>query len=227
MTNVKQTILIVSTDVALTQRIQRLLGENGYDTAVSSERVTDVGRHVPAPALILIDGNRVSHRQIKQMRRFGSMPIVLFREQNSRCAEDDCIEELNVGADAAICNATYRELVARIRAILWRDRRQSGRQATYIAGPLKMDLDRHEVTVNEVAVDLTMKEFTLLQVFLESPNRVLSREDLLNRVWGEDYALDEHSLDVHIHNLRRKIGSSGCSYPITTVRGLGYKLNSL
>lgn len=223
MTNVKQTILIVSTDVALTQRIQCLLRENGYDTAVSSNIVTDVRRHVPA--LILIAGNRISNRQIKQMRQIGSMPIVLFREPNSRCAEDDCIEELNVGADAAICNATYRELIARIRAILWRDRHQSRRQATYVAGPLRMDLDRHEVTVEEAGVELTMKEFTLLQMFLESPNRVLSREELLNRVWGEDYALDEHSLDVHIHNLRRKIESAGTSSLIMTVRGIGYKLN--
>jgi two-component system, OmpR family, response regulator RegX3 len=87
-----------------------------------------------------------------------------------------------------------------------------------------MNLETHEVSVDNMIVGLTLKEFNLLQVFLESPGHVLSRQELLDRVWGIDYALDEHALDVHVHNLRRKIESSVSPQLIMTVRGIGYKL---
>jgi DNA-binding response OmpR family regulator len=90
-----------------------------------------------------------------------------------------------------------------------------------------MDLDRHEVTVNGHAVDLTPKEFQILRQFLESPSRVFSRQEMLNRVWGEGYALEEHALDVHIHSLRQKIEQDpGRPRFIVTVRGIGYKLRA-
>ncbi len=88
-----------------------------------------------------------------------------------------------------------------------------------------MDLDRHEVLVKGHAVDLTPKEFEILRHFLESPSRVFSRQEMLKRVWGEDYALDEHVLDVHIHSLRQKIEQNPASPTcLLTVRGVGYKL---
>ena len=88
-----------------------------------------------------------------------------------------------------------------------------------------MDIARHEVTLAEALVDLTPKEFQIVHQFLVSPGVVLSRQELLNRVWGEDYALEEHALDVHIHSLRQKIESDP-SKPalIITIRGVGYKL---
>jgi len=90
-----------------------------------------------------------------------------------------------------------------------------------------MDISRHEVTVGANLVELTPKEFRILHQFLLSPGVVLSRQDLLNRVWGEDYALEEHALDVHIHSLRQKIEADP-SKPIfiVTIRGVGYKLQS-
>ena len=90
-----------------------------------------------------------------------------------------------------------------------------------------MDLDRHEVLVNGHVVDLTPKEFQILRQFLESPGRVFSRQEMLNQVWGEGYALEEHALDVHIHSLRQKIESDPtCPKKIVTVRGIGYKLRA-
>jgi DNA-binding response OmpR family regulator len=90
-----------------------------------------------------------------------------------------------------------------------------------------MDLDRHEVLVNGLAVDLTLKEFQILKQFLESPHRVFSRQEMLNRVWGEGYALEEHALDVHIHSLRQKIEQNPASPTfLLTVRGVGYKLRA-
>jgi DNA-binding response OmpR family regulator len=90
-----------------------------------------------------------------------------------------------------------------------------------------MDVDRHEVTVNERVVDLTPKEFQILHQFLESPSRVFTRQEMLNKVWGEGYALEEHALDVHIHSLRQKIESDPSNPTvIVTVRGIGYKLRA-
>lgn len=88
-----------------------------------------------------------------------------------------------------------------------------------------MDTARHEVRVGRALVDLTPKEFRILHQFLLSPGVVLSRQDLLNRVWGEDYALEEHALDVHIHSLRQKIEANSAKPTfIVTIRGIGYKL---
>lgn len=88
-----------------------------------------------------------------------------------------------------------------------------------------MDTARHEVTVGGTLVDLTPKEFRILHQFLLSPGVVLSRQELLNRVWGEDYALEEHALDVHIHSLRQKIEADSAKPAfIITIRGVGYKL---
>jgi len=88
-----------------------------------------------------------------------------------------------------------------------------------------MDLERHEVRVNGKLVELTPKEFQILRYFLESPSRVFSRQEMLNCVWGEGYALEEHALDVHIHSLRQKIEENPAKPKlIVTVRGIGYKL---
>jgi DNA-binding response OmpR family regulator len=88
-----------------------------------------------------------------------------------------------------------------------------------------MDLDKHEVTVNGRAVALTPKEFRILNCFLQSPSLVFSRQEMLNHVWGEGYALEEHALDVHIHSLRQKIEADPADPKyIVTVRGVGYKL---
>ena len=90
-----------------------------------------------------------------------------------------------------------------------------------------MDLDRHEVQINGHVVDLTPKEFQILRQFLESPCCVLSRQEMLNRVWGEGYALEEHALDVHIHSLRQKLEQNPASPTLLlTVRGVGYKLRA-
>jgi DNA-binding response OmpR family regulator len=90
-----------------------------------------------------------------------------------------------------------------------------------------MDLDRHEVTVGGRVIDLTPKEFQILRQFLEFPNRLFSRQEMLNKVWGEGYALEEHALDVHIHSLRQKLESNPTNpKAIVTIRGIGYKLRS-
>ncbi len=126
-----------------------------------------------------------------------------------------------------MCGQSIRELVARVRAILRRRETGVATNIQYHAGKLRMDLDRHEVQVNGHAVELTPKEFQILKQFLESPHRVFSRQEMLNRVWGEGYALEEHALDVHIHSLRQKIEQNPANPTLLlTVRGVGYKLRA-
>lgn len=96
----------------------------------------------------------------------------------------------------------------------------------YVVGNLQMDMVRHEVTVGGKPVELTPKEFQILQHLMQHPSKVFSRDELLDRIWGEGYALEQHTLDVHIHSLRHKIESDPAKPKyIMTVRGIGYKLS--
>jgi two-component system response regulator RegX3 len=135
---------------------------------------------------------------------------------------------LELGADDYVTKPySTRELVARIRAVL---RRNSGESAIgdigiMTAGPVRMDTDRHQVTVNGVNVSLPLKEFELLEFLMRNSGRVLTRVQLIDRVWGSDYVGDTKTLDVHIKRLRAKIEVDPANpIFIQTVRGLGYKL---
>ncbi len=221
--NVKETVLLISRDRTLTP-LQMVLQQNGIETVVCNDAVKALAQvRCQVPSLILINRSSMRSLDLRYFTELRSIPIVMFYEPGAQCEEDDCINGLDDGAAAVICNGTYREVVARLRAILRRERCQHPYQKSYNTGCLVMDLERHEVTVNKAVVELTNKEFTLLQVLLESPGRVLSRQELLDRVWSPDCALDEHALDVHIHHLRRKIESNAYPHPIMTVRGIGYK----
>src|SRR5262249_26831558 len=141
--------------------------------------------------------------------------------------DEDCLQEYDQGVDLVASGHSVRELVARVRAILRRCETDtpSNNTNTYTVGTIHMDLERHEVRVNRRPVDLTPKEFQILSHFLESPRRVFSRQDMLNRVWGDGYALEAHALDVHIHSLRHKIERNPARPTfLLTVRGVGYKL---
>ena len=119
------------------------------------------------------------------------------------------------------------QIVARIRSILRRRPTERTGAVPLHCGAVQMDISRHEVRVGDKPVELTLREFQILRQFLESPGLVLTRQELLNRVWGEDFALEEHALDVHIHALRQKIEEDS-SRPrlIVTIRGVGYKLQT-
>ena len=145
----------------------------------------------------------------------------------ARDSEIDKVVGLEIGADDYVTKPySPRELVARIRAVL---RRQSGEPAegaapTLSAGPVRMDVDRHVVTVDGESVQLPLKEFELLELLLRNAGRVLTRGQLIDRVWGADYVGDTKTLDVHMKRLRSKVEPEP-STPryIVTVRGLGYK----
>ena len=150
-----------------------------------------------------------------------------MQEGDISCYDEECLKEYDQDIDLVVCGQSIREIVARVRAILRRRAAGIEPHAQYRVGNLLMDLNCHEVLVNGHAVDLTPKEFQILKQFLESPCHVLSRQEMLNRVWGEGYALEEHALEVHIHSLRQKIEQNPSSPTLLlTVRGVGYKLRA-
>ncbi|MGH7206976.1 MAG: winged helix-turn-helix domain-containing protein, partial [Nitrospiraceae bacterium] len=228
MACVREAILILTSDVVLAKTLEIHMDEHGYATAV----VLDTSGALPvaldgSPSLILVDRQRRMIEQLRRDSRLRNVPIIALEHPGTNCTEDECLEELDRGADASLCKLGYRELVARIRAFLRREHLLLAPKSHYVAGRMRMDMDRHEVTVDGKVVELTPKEFQILQQLIQDPSRVFSRDELLNRVWGEGCALEEHTLDVHIHSLRHKIEADP-AHPhfIVTVRGIGYKLKS-
>ncbi|WHZ14806.1 MAG: Phosphate regulon transcriptional regulatory protein PhoB (SphR) [Nitrospira sp.] len=220
-------IVLFTTDRNFAGTIERLLVRNGYRVSVagSVSGLNPFDGHMPELALIdrrldLID----QFRSQAQLRRVPSIAIV---PAEHHCSEEDSIRDLERGYDFVFCSDRYRELIAHIRAMFRRHRSEHQSASVLRAGPIAMDLARYEITVGEAVKAVTNKEFEILRQLVLSAGHVLSRQELLDRVWGEDYALEEHALDVHIHSLRRKIEPDP-SKPrlILTVRGVGYKVQA-
>ena len=228
MTDTPRSILLVTAENAVQHHLTQVLKTNGYHLTVAatlSQALAEI-RSV-SPAIILLDRMLITTVSIRRNQLPLSIPVIVLQPFEKSCEPDDCIAELDAGFDLVFCSPHYRELLAHIRAILRRHKMISASPAVLRVQGLAMDTARHEVTVGGALVALTPKEFRILHQFLLSPGVVLSRQDLLNRVWGEDYALEEHALDVHIHSLRQKIEADP-SKPIfiVTIRGIGYKLQT-
>jgi two-component system response regulator RegX3 len=160
----------------------------------------------------------------RELRSRSAVPVIML---TARDAEVDKVVGLELGADDYVTKPfSHRELVARIRAVLRRRGPAVEEEATALeAGPVRMDVERHLVTVGGTAVSLPLKEFDLLELLLRNAGRVLTRAQLIDRVWGSDYVGDTKTLDVHVKRLRAKIEPDP-AHPqhLLTVRGLGYKL---
>ena len=228
MVTSKTQLLLIATDDAVRLRLAGSLKEAGYEVVAASSEASalDSLQHA-APSLVLIDRRSCNVERLRLHKLLRVTPVVAIEEPSVKCEEDECIDDLDRGADLVLCNQSARELIARVRALLRRNTFEPKTLLRYASGGVEIDLDRHEVHVNGKLVELTPKEFQILRHFLESPSRVFSRQEMLNCVWGEGYALEEHALDVHIHSLRQKIEADP-SKPklIVTVRGVGYKLRA-
>jgi two-component system response regulator RegX3 len=159
----------------------------------------------------------------RQLRTRSNVPVIMLTAKDS---EVDTVVGLELGADDYVTKPySSRELVARIRAVLRRGSEPEVVQsATLEAGPVRMDVDRHVVTVAGTPVPLPLKEFELLEFLLRNAGRVLTRNQLIDRVWGADYVGDTKTLDVHVKRLRGKIEPDPANpRHLVTVRGLGYK----
>lgn len=227
MVGPQSSILLFAKSELLGRSLEKAFIAHGFQIMVVSTEtaIFTVAKEV-VPSLIMIERQLERPLYLKQLRTFTNVPIVAFSHGERTLSDEDFLQDYDEEIDLVVSGQTPRELVARVRAIL-RRRAQRGEQTHkhYRAGNVRMDLDRHEVIVNEKVIELTPKEFKILYQFMEAPGRVFSRQEMLNRVWGEGYALEEHALDVHIHSLRQKIEvEPGQPNLIITVRGVGYKL---
>lgn len=223
----RETIVCLTTDSSFASAIERLLAPNGYHVAIAKS-VSGLGvLDRNSPTVALIDRRLDVIGELRSQMIFRKMPSIAILPLGHHCSEDDYIRDLESGYDIVFWSDRYRELVAHIRAMFRRYRSEQVASSMLKVGSLEMDLSRYELRVEGTVKPLTYKEFEILRHLLLSAGHVLSRQELLNRVWGEDYALEEHALDVHIHALRRKIEPNAANPQfIITVRGVGYKLQA-
>jgi len=220
-------IYLVEDDVSIRKLVVYALESQGYE-AKGFERPGAFWEAVSQtlPELVLLDimlpeedGISIL-RRLRQDRRTAALPVIMLTAKNT---EYDRVEGLDAGADDYISKPFgMMELIARIRAVLRRGSAEA-RSSVLQYGVLSVSPERHEVLVNGRQIGLTYKEFMLLQLLLENRDRVLSREVLLDRVWGLGAERENRTLDVHIRTLRAKLGEAGAY--IQTVRGIGYRLN--
>ena len=228
MPDARGSVLIYLKSESFSQSVKKALEASGYSgMTATTESLALAEAKAKVPSLIILDHGSGSVGNFRRMRMFSTTPIVAVQEGSISCEDEDCLKGYDQDIDLVVCGQSVRELVARVRAILRRREASIKANTQYTVGNIRMDLDRHEVLVSGLAVDLTPKEFQILEQFLESPRRVFSRQEMLNRVWGEGYALEEHALDVHIHSLRQKIEQNPANPTfLLTVRGVGYKLRA-
>lgn len=216
-------VLVVEDDAAIFDPLIGGLERNGFDVVHAQTGqgvVLLVQQHNPDVMLLDLglpdmDGLQV----LKDVRRVSDVPIIIA---TARGDETDRVVGLEVGADDYVVKPySVRELSARIRAISRRRRSEpTGGGSTRV----RVDRNRHEVFVDDVLIELTLKEFELLAVLAEEPGRVVTRQELFSRVWDPVWIGSGKSLDVHVATLRRKLGQADL---IETVRGVGYRLAAM
>jgi two-component system response regulator RegX3 len=221
-------VLVVEDEESFSDPLSYMLRNEGFEVAVAAtgpEALDEFDRH--GADLVLLDlmlpglpGTEVC----RQLRTRSSVPVIMLTAKDS---EIDKVVGLELGADDYVTKPfSSRELVARIRAVLRRHGGQTEEleDAALEAGPVRMDVERHTVSVGGAGVQLPLKEFELLEMLLRNAGRVLTRMQLIDRVWGADYVGDTKTLDVHVKRLRAKIEPDpALPRYLVTVRGLGYK----
>ncbi len=220
-------VLIVEDEASYSEALSYVLRKEGYDVAVAEtgpDALTAFERGGADIVLLDLMLPGLSGTEVcRTIRQTSSVPIIMVSAKDT---EVDKVVGLELGADDYVTKPySPRELVARIRAVLRRGTPEEvDDDAVIEAGTVRMDVDRHLVTVDGSEVKLPLKEFELLEFFLRNSGRVLTRGQLIDRVWGSDYVGDTKTLDVHVKRLRAKIEDDP-AHPttLTTVRGLGYK----
>ena len=227
-------ILLVEDEENYRDPLALSLRRDGYevveaqDGAAAMERFEAAGRSGGSGTidLVLLDlmlprlpGTEVCRR----IRRTSSVPVIMLTAKNS---EVDKIVGLEIGADDYVTKPySYRELLARVHAVLRRSHEGEPQEPLLSAGRVAMDVERHEVRVDGEIVTMPLREFELLELFLRNPDRVLTRSQIIESIWGSNYVGDTKTLDVHVKRIRAKIEAEP-SAPrlLTTVHGVGYML---
>lgn len=223
-----KTILVIEDDRSIAVLLEHYLKEN-YKLLEATDGVVGLDKaKCQHPDLIILDlmlpkmnGLEVC-RELKRSPDTALIPIMMLTAKGE---ELDKVVGLELGADDYITKPfSPKELVARVRALLRRYEKREPIEKMYKYGRLTLDTEKHEVTCDNQSLELTAKEFGLLEALLRNKGRVLTRESLLDSVWGEDYYGGSRTVDVHIRKLREKIPQ--LSSDILTVKGLGYKLRA-
>lgn len=223
-------ILIVEDEVSFSDPLSYLLKKEGYDVAVAEtgpDGLAEFDKH--GADLVLLDLMLPGLSGIdvcRALRQRSSVPVIMLTAKDS---EIDKVVGLEIGADDYVTKPySSRELLARVKAVLRRlAEPEDLLPSTLEAGPVRMDVERHTVSVQGRSVSLPLKEFELLEMLLRNSGRVLTRMQLIDRVWGSDYVGDTKTLDVHVKRLRAKIEPDPANpVHIVTVRGLGYKFEA-
>ena len=220
-------VLVVEDEAGLRDPLVFLLGKEGYDIVEAEDGLIAIEKFKQETFDIILldlmlpgaDGNEVC----RVIRQTSQVPIIMLTAKDD---EIDKVVGLEIGADDYVTKPySSRELLARMKAVL----RRGGEQAVVSdgileAGSIRMDVERHIVYVHGQVVAMPLKEFELLELFLENVNRVLTRGQIIDRVWGSNYYGDTKTLDVHVKRLRSKIEEDPARPEhLLTVRGLGYK----
>jgi two-component system response regulator RegX3 len=223
-------VLVVEDEESISDPLSYLLRQEGFEVAVAATGPDGLAEFQRGGAdIVLLDlmlpgmsGTEVC----RALRATSTVPVIMLTARDS---EIDKVVGLELGADDYVTKPfSSRELVARVRAVLRRrGEPEEAPTSALEAGPVRMDVERHVVTVEGRQVPMPLKEFELLELLLRNAGRVLTRGQLIDRVWGSDYVGDTKTLDVHVKRLRAKIEPDpGAPAYLLTVRGLGYKLEA-
>lgn len=224
------TILIVDDEPAIRHMLDFTLRSDGYaccEAGDADEANGVIG--ISSPDLILLDwmlpgaSGLDLARKLKRDPKTSNIPIILL---TARGEESDKVKGLDVGADDYVTKPfSTKELLARIRAVMRRAITGNAKGSVEISG-LKLDTDTHRVTADGSQLDLSPTEFRLLHFFITHPERVYSRSQLLDRVWGDNVYIEERTVDVHIRRLRKVLAPHSYDKLIQTVRSVGYRFSS-
>ncbi|MFF1817036.1 winged helix-turn-helix domain-containing protein [Kribbella sp. NPDC051587] len=222
-------VLVVEDEESYSDALSYVLRKEGFEVAVAETGPDALDEYDRAGAdIVLLDlmlpglsGTEVC----RALRSRGNVPVIIVSAKDT---EVDKVVGLELGADDYVTKPySPRELLARIRAVLRRGQDVELLPDTLEAGPVRMDVERHVVTVGGAEIRLPLKEFELLEMLLRNTGRVLTRGQLIDRIWGADYVGDTKTLDVHVKRLRSKLEKDPSNpQHLVTVRGLGYKFDS-
>ena len=224
-------ILVIEDEETFREVLEFMLTKEGFDVVLASDGAEGIRKfNETRPDLVLLDLMlpEVSGTDVcKEIRSKSATPIIMLTAKDS---ELDKVLGLELGADDYVTKPfSTRELLARIRAVLRRGvtEFEDDDQLLVSIGNVRMNLERHEVSVNGQSISLPLKEFELLEFLMRNAGRVLTRGQLMDRVWGSDYVGDGKTLDVHVKRLRSKIETEPANPQLlTTVRGLGYRFEN-
>jgi two-component system response regulator RegX3 len=222
-------VLVVEDEESYRDALSYMLSREGFEVIEAHDGASGITEFDRRGAdIVLLDlmmpgmpGTEV----FRQLRLRGSVPVIML---TARDTEVDKVVGLELGADDYVTKPfSHRELVARMRAVLRRGQDTELLLEVLEVAGVRMDVERHEVSVNGVRTKLALKEFELLEMLLRNAGRVMTRGQLIDRIWGSDYVGDTKTLDVHIKRLRTKIEPDAANPRyLITVRGLGYKFEA-